>query len=60
MVDDHTRLRGGIALVALGTVLLFGPVALGLPFAGTAGAVAVLGLAAGAVLVGTAGDGRPV
>ncbi|WP_137286883.1 hypothetical protein [Halorussus salinisoli] len=60
MVANDTQFRAGIVLAAFGAVLLFGPVALGLPFTQTAGAIAVLGLAAGAVLVGTAEDGRPV
>ena len=50
----------GIVVLVVASVLLFGPVALGLPYEQVVGAVALLGLAAGAYLVGTAEDGRPV
>ncbi|WP_435178409.1 hypothetical protein [Halorussus sp. AFM4] len=58
MTDRQTAV--GVALLVLAGVLLTGTVALGLSFAHEAGAISVLGLAAGAVLVGTAEDGRPV
>lgn len=54
------RTRFGIALLVAAGVLLVAPVVLGPPYAHEVGALAVLGLAAGAVLVGTAEDGRPV
>ncbi|WP_115862981.1 hypothetical protein [Halorussus litoreus] len=60
MSGNDRKLWGGIAILLVGAVLLFGPVALGLPYEQIVGGVAVLGLAAGAYLVGTAEDGRPV
>jgi hypothetical protein len=57
--NDRT-LWTGIALLLVAAASLFGPVALDLPYQQVVGAVAVLGLAAGAYLVGTAEDGRPV
>ncbi|NEU57001.1 hypothetical protein FXF75_09635 [Halorussus sp. MSC15.2] len=60
MVANDMQSKLGIVLLVLGGILLFGPVALGLPFVYAASAVSVLGLAAGAVLIGTAEDGRPV
>ncbi|UPV73751.1 hypothetical protein M0R89_14535 [Halorussus limi] len=60
MVLDNAQSKYGVAVLVIAGVLLFGSVALGLPFAREAGAVSVLGLAAGAVLIGTAEDGRPV
>ncbi|NHN58714.1 MULTISPECIES: hypothetical protein [Halorussus] len=58
MTDRQTAV--GVVLLVLAGVLLVAPVALGLSIAHEAGAISVLGLAAGAVLVGTADDGRPV
>lgn len=60
MGRDYHRHRVGIVLLFVATVALFVPVALGLPYEQVVGAVAVLGLAAGAYLVGTAAKGRPV
>jgi len=60
MSGTDRKLWGGIAILLVAAVLLFGPVALGLPYEQIVGAVAVLGLAAGAYLVGTAEEGRPV
>ncbi|MFC4450093.1 hypothetical protein [Halorussus aquaticus] len=60
MVANDTQSKVGIVLLVLGGILLFGVVAFGLPFVYEASAVSVLGLAVGAVLIGTAEDGRPV
>ncbi|WP_276301078.1 hypothetical protein [Halorussus lipolyticus] len=59
MVSNERQLRVGIALLVAAGALLFVPTALG-AFTQASAAVAVLGLAGGAVLVGTAGDERPV
>jgi len=50
----------GICVLLIAGVVLFGSVALGLPYEQIAAAFAVLGLAGGAYLIGTADDGRPV
>ncbi|WP_244605284.1 hypothetical protein [Halorussus halobius] len=60
MGGTDLKRRTGIVVLVVASVLLFGPVALGLPPERVVGAFAVLGLAAGAYLVGTAEDGRPV
>ncbi|WP_135826177.1 hypothetical protein [Halorussus ruber] len=59
MVSNERQLRVGIALLVAAGALLFVPAALG-AFTQASAAVAVLGLAGGALLVGTAGDERPV
>ena len=60
MATDKTKvLLGGLLLFASTALILgTGPVDLALPAA--AAAVSALGLAAGALLVGTSEDGRPV
>lgn len=60
MSVNNNRIRVGVALLLVAGVLLFAPLALGLPYAHEVGALSVLGLAAGAVLIGTADDERPV
>jgi len=62
MATDERQLWSGVALLVVAGALLFGAVAIGGldALSQASGALAVLGLAGGAVLVGTAGDGRPV
>ena len=61
MVDTDTRKVGfGLLLLAVSTVLIFGPGTLGVAVPVVAIAAGSLGLAAGALLVGTSGSGRPV
>lgn len=62
MATDERRLWSGVALLVVAGVVLFGAVTIGGldALSQASGALAVLGLAGGAVLVGTAGDGRPV
>jgi hypothetical protein len=50
----------GAALLAISTVLILGTGAIDIGIPAAAGALAALGLAAGALLVGTSEDGRPV
>jgi hypothetical protein len=47
-------------VLVVATVLSVGPNVVTLPYSDAMNAIAVLGLAAGAALVGTADDGRPV
>ena len=58
MATDTRKVILGAALLAISTVLILGAGAIGIPAA--AGALAALGLAAGALLVGTSEDRRPV
>ena len=60
MPDSERQFWTGIAVLVLAGLLLVGPNVVTLPYSGTISAVAVLGLAAGAALVGTADEGRPV
>ena len=62
MATDERRLWSGVALLVVAGVVLFGAVTIGGfdTLSQASGALAVLGLAGGAVLVGTAGDERPV
>ncbi|ACV10413.1 conserved hypothetical protein [Halorhabdus utahensis DSM 12940] len=59
MTTDSLRTRGGFALlvVSAAIILLIGVTDLIPPLAA---GIAALGLAAGTLLVGTAGEGRPV
>jgi hypothetical protein len=57
--NGRLRIGAGIALIVLAGTLLFALPALGAS-AHELGAIAVLGLAGGAVLIGTSEDGRPV
>lgn len=59
MTRNERQFWVGIALLVVAGALLFVPTALG-AFTQASAAIAVLGLAGGAVLVGTAGDERPV
>jgi hypothetical protein len=60
MSTDTRKVALGAALLAVSTVLILGagPIDIGLP--AIAAGVAALGLAAGALLVGTSEGGRPV
>lgn len=60
MTENERQFRSGIAVLAFAGVLLVSPNVVALPYAEAISAIAVLGLAAGAALVGTAGEGRPV
>jgi hypothetical protein len=60
MSANERQLWGGIVVLVVATVLLVGPNVVTLPYSDAMNAIAVLGLAAGAALVGTADDGRPV
>jgi uncharacterized YccA/Bax inhibitor family protein len=57
---DTTKVGLGLVLLAVSTILIFGPgtVSVSLPVALIT--VGTLGLAAGALLVGTSESGRPV
>lgn len=60
MSETERQFWTGIAVLVLAGVLLVGPYVATLPYSEAISAVAVLGLAAGAALVGTAGEERPV
>lgn len=60
MTENERRTRIGIALLVFAGLLLVGPNVVAMPYSDPISAIAVLGLAGGAALVGTAGDGRPV
>ncbi|WP_436932635.1 hypothetical protein [Halosimplex halobium] len=57
---DSRKIAFGVVLLAISTVLIFGPGALSVSLPVAAIAAGTLGLAAGALLVGTADPGRPV
>ena len=59
-MENKQKVTLGALLLAISTVLIFGAGPLGLPGREIAIGVAALGLAAGALLVGTSEDGRPV
>jgi hypothetical protein len=60
MPESERQFWSGIAVLVLAGLLLVGPNVASLPHSGTMSAVAVLELAAGAALVGTAEEGQPV
>jgi hypothetical protein len=62
MNQNGRRYWSGVALLVVAGGLLFAATAIGGldAFSQASGALAVLGLAASAVLIGTAGDERPV
>jgi hypothetical protein len=60
MATDTRKVILGAALLAISTVLILGTGAIDIGIPAAAGALAALGLAAGALLVGTSEDGRPV
>ena len=61
MTDTDTRkVAFGLLLLAVSTVLIFGPGTLSLAVPVVALAAGTLGLAAGALLVGISEGGRPV
>jgi len=57
---DTRKVAFGVVLLAISTVLIFGPGALDVAVPVVAIAAGTLGLAAGALLVGTSDPGRPV
>ncbi|QLH81821.1 hypothetical protein [Halosimplex pelagicum] len=57
---DTRKVAFGVVLLAISTVLIFGPGALSVGVPVAAIAAGTLGLAAGALLVGTSDPGRPV
>jgi hypothetical protein len=57
---DTRKVAFGVVLLAISTVLIFGPGTLGVAVPVAAIAAGALGLAAGALLVGTSDPGRPV
>jgi hypothetical protein len=61
MATDKRKVMVGSVLLVVSSILILGagPINIGIP-AVAAGGVAALGLAAGALLVGTSEDGRPV
>lgn len=59
-MENKQKVLLGVLLLAVSSLLIFGAGPLGLPAPGIAIGVAALGLAAGALLVGTSEDGRPV
>jgi len=59
-MENKQKVILGALLLAISTVLIFGAGPLGLPAREIAIGVAALGLAGGALLVGTSEDGRPV
>jgi len=60
MATDTRKVAVGAVLLLVSTVLILvaGPINVGIP--GVVAGLASLGLAAGALLVGTSEDGRPV
>jgi len=60
MATDTRKVILGAVLLAISTVLILGSGAIDIGIPAAAGALAALGLAAGALLVGTSEDGRPV
>ncbi|MDS0258004.1 hypothetical protein NDI56_01125 [Haloarcula sp. S1CR25-12] len=64
MATDKRKVWFGALLLVVSSILIFvsGPFSLGISAtaAGIAAGVAALGMAAGALLVGTSEDGRPV
>jgi hypothetical protein len=59
MASNKRQFWAGIALLVVAGAVLFVPTALG-AFTQASAAIAVLGLAGSALLIGTAADGRPV
>jgi len=61
MTDTDSRKIGlGLVLLAVSTILIFGPGTVGTALPAALLAIGALGLAAGALLVGTSEPGRPV
>ncbi|WP_336338058.1 hypothetical protein [Haloarcula brevis] len=60
MATDTRKVVLGAVLLAVSTVLILGTGAIDIGIPAAAGTVAALGLAAGALLLGTSEDGRPV
>ena len=59
-MDKKQKMIVGTLLLAISTLLIFGSGPLGLPAKELAIGIAALGLAAGALLVGTSEGDRPV
>jgi len=60
MATDTTKIGLGVILLLISSVLILGTGLQGLQLPVVGASIAALGLAAGALLVGTADDGRPV
>jgi hypothetical protein len=60
MATDTTKIGLGVVLLLISSVLILGTGVQGLNLPTIGATVAALGLAAGALLVGTSDDGRPV
>jgi hypothetical protein len=60
MDQNSTKIGLGVVLLLVSTVLILGTGIQNVSLPTVAGSLAALGLAAGALLVGTAGDGQPV
>lgn len=59
-MDDETQFRSGAALIVVAGLILFAPLVLDVAYDLLLLAVAVLGLAAGSVLIGLSQRGRAV
>lgn len=59
-MDDETQFRGGVGLIVVAGLILFAPLVLDIAYDLVLLAVAVLGLAAGSILVGLSRRGRAV
>ncbi|MFB6142792.1 MAG: hypothetical protein ABEJ30_05555 [Halorientalis sp.] len=60
MATDTQKVLVGVVLLLVSSVLVLSTGEFGLGVPAFAGSLAALGLAAGALLVGTSGDGQPV
>jgi hypothetical protein len=60
MATNTRKVILGAALLAISTVLILGTGAIDIGIPAVAGALAAIGLAAGALLLGTSEDRRPV
>ncbi|MDS0222614.1 hypothetical protein NDI54_14810 [Haloarcula sp. S1AR25-5A] len=60
MATDTRKVILGAVLLAVSTVLILGTGAIDIGIPAAAGALAALGMAAGALLIGTSEGGRPV
>lgn len=60
MATDTRKVILGAVLLAVSTVLILGTGTIDIGIPAAAGGLAALGMAAGALLIGTSEDGRPV